>query len=72
MKRKLKRTNKKKMFPFPRVWLPVVLPTQIVCFRFRIYFFNIHHCFAKDETLHQSIGQITDFGLDNLHCTSSW
>ena len=65
MKRNCKCTNKKKMFPFLCVWLPVVLPTQIVCFRFIIYFFNIIRCFVNDETLHQSIGQLRDFGLDN-------
>ena len=65
MKRNFKCTNKKKMFPFLCIWLPVVLPTQIVCFRFIIYFFNIIRCFVNDETLHQSIGQIRDFCLDN-------
>ena len=57
------------MFTFPCVWLPVVLPTQIVCFLFITEFFNVHYCFVKDETLHQSIGQIRDVGLDNFHCT---
>jgi hypothetical protein len=52
MKRNCKCTNKKKMFPFLCVWLPVVLPTQIVCFRFIIYFFNIIRCFVNDDTLH--------------------